>query len=333
MSADADRSSYRYTKDVISDRYDHCFSQYVDFNSVEHVLDVGSNRGAFINYLEQRYPGKDIVGVEPDPGVVDSYIDLPNVTVQVTRFENSDLPENKFDFAYCAHTLEHADSARGMLLGIRWALRPGGLLFIAVPNLIYHSDVIEELFIDPHTYHFNFHVLKNFASQMGFEVDYSGDPGDPELMLLLRKIEKEGAEFEYFPGEESAAKRAKAEVENYSLLIHQNREAIKDAVSQLNSTEDGLKTVIWGGGRIFDALVKFGGLDLSKVHRVVDKYLYKYESALYGCPLVSPDALVADDPDSLLVYIASRDYADEIRCEAEAFGITRFIQFGQNASL
>ena len=187
MSADADRSSYRYTKDVISDRYVKCFTQCVDFSKIENVLDVGSNRGAFIKFLEKQHPGKQIVGVEPDPSVTGAYSDLPNVSVQVCRLEHALLPENHFDFAYCAHTLEHADSAREMLLDIRRALKLGGLLFVAVPNLIYHSDVIEELFIDPHTFHFNFDLLRNFAAQMGFSVEYAGQPKEAELMLLLKK--------------------------------------------------------------------------------------------------------------------------------------------------
>ena len=73
MSADADRSSYRYTKDVIANRYEECFSMHVDFNLIKTVLDIGSNRGAFVNYLQTNYPGKNIVGIEPDPSVITGY--------------------------------------------------------------------------------------------------------------------------------------------------------------------------------------------------------------------------------------------------------------------
>ena len=82
-------------------------------------------------------------------------------------------------------------------------------------------------------------------------------------------------------------------------------------------------------GRILDGLVRFGGLDLSKVHMVVDKFLSAYVNQLHGCKLESPRALEKEDPDEVLVYIASRDYADEIRAEAQAMGVKSFIQFGK----
>ena len=330
MSSDADRSSYRYTKDVISDRYDVCFTQFVDFSIINEVLDVGSNRGAFIKYLESRFPGKRIVGIEPDPSVIADYASLPNVSVQTTRFENAELPENYFDFSYCAHTLEHADSAREMLLGIRRALKPGGLLFIAVPSLIFYSDIIEEIFIDPHTHHFDFHLLRDFASQCGFTVEYAGKPSDSDVMLLLRKNFSYVHGWPFSPSKSGHALEAKSGIQRYACNVHQNRLSLKESSRLLNEAGDLYKVVIWGGGRIFDALVRFGGLDMSKVYMVVDKYLHRYVDTLHGCRLSSPDSLSQEVPENLLVYIASRDYADEIREEAVSIGITQFIQFGKN---
>lgn len=331
MSADADRSSYRYTKDVVSERYEECFKKFIDFSAVVDVLDVGSNRGAFIRYLEKHYPGKRIVAIEPDTSVISGYASLPNVSIQGCRFEHAELPEGYFDLAYCSHTLEHADSARGMLLGIRRSLKLGGLLFVAVPNLIFYSDIIEEIFIDPHTYHFDFHLLKDFASQIGFTVEYSGNPGDPELMLLLRKNGDYSPNWPFCPKSLAHAAVAKSQILEYAEAIHRNRSLLYEAARCLNVAGEQYKVVIWGGGRIFDALSRFGGLDTSKVYMVVDKYLYRYVDNLHGCRLVSPNALLQEAPENLLVYIASRDYADEIRSEASAMGITQFIQFGKSA--
>lgn len=330
MSADADRSSYRYTKDVISDRYEECFTQFIDFSRIREVLDVGSNRGAFINYLETFHPGKRVVAIEPDSSVTSGYTSLPNVSIQACRFEHAQLPENYFDFSYCAHTLEHADSARSMLLGIRRALKPGGLLFVAVPSLIFYSDIIEEIFIDPHTYHFNFYLLKEFAIQIGFSVEYAGKPNDPELMLLLKKTENDSSSWPFIPGNLDYANAAKMAIIRYADDIHSNRRALKESARTLNEVGKRYKVVIWGGGRIFDALVRFGGLDMSKVYLVVDKYLHRYVDTIHGSPLVSPDQLRLEKPEELLVYIASRDYANEIRIEAAAMGVTHFIQFGKD---
>jgi SAM-dependent methyltransferase len=330
MSADADRSSYRYTKDVISGRYEKCFAQIPNFSCFKKVLDIGSNRGAFVRYLELNHPGKQITAIEPDSSVTDSYSVLSNVSLQICRFENAQLLENHYDFAYCAHTLEHANSAREMLCGARRALKTGGLFFVAVPNLIFHSDIIEEIFIDPHTYHFNFSLLRDFVSQMGFSIEYEGEPNEGDLILLLKKTDVDEADLKFVPTNRLLAQQTEDEIVVYKDNINRNRTLLRDSAVQLNATSDKKKIVIWGGGRIFDALVRFGGLDLSCVYLVVDKYLYRYVQELHGCKLDAPSALSAENPDTLLVYIASREYADEIRVEAGAFGITSFIQFGKN---
>lgn len=329
MSSDADRSSYRYTKDVISGRYDECLAQFVDFSTVHDVLDVGSNRGAFIQYLEDFHPGKHIVAVEPDSTVTKGYASMPNVTLHNCRFEHIELPESHFDFSYCAHTLEHADSAREMLLGIRSALKPGGKLLLAVPSLIFYSDIIEEIFIDPHTYHFDYYLLKDFVSQVGFEIVYSGRPDDAEVLLLLKKVGNNKTNACFSPSNKSLAGLAKTAVRDYQTNIHRNRDLVRQSVLRLHESAVHFHVVIWGGGRIFDALVRFGGLDLSKIDLVVDKYLYRYESALHGRPLESPDAIKDMNISKTLVYIASRDYADEIYSEASAMGINHFIIFGK----
>ncbi|QWC98974.1 class I SAM-dependent methyltransferase [Polynucleobacter paneuropaeus] len=329
MSADADRSSYRYTKDVISGRYDEIFASYVDFTTITNVLDVGSNRGAFVNYLEHNHQGKFIEAIEPDTSVVKEYADRLNVNVQVCRFENAELPTNYFDFAYCAHTLEHASSARLMLHGIGKALKPGGKFFLAVPNLLFYEDVIEEIFIDPHVYHFSYSILKECVEQLGFVIEYAGSPQEHEIIFLLRKIGSTFEEKIFLPLNLNLANQNKDSISNYHLKILRNRESLKESVELLNQASLSNKIVIWGGGRIFDALVRFGHLDVSKVYMVVDKYLHRYVKELYGRPLMSPDTLADLDTRNILVYIASREYAVEIEEEARKLGVRNFISFGE----
>lgn len=328
MSADADRSSFRYTKDVISGRYDDIFADHVNFSEISHVLDIGSNRGAFINYLDRRHPGRCIEAIEPDSSVVGEYAKRENVNVQVCRFEYAALEANHFDFAYCAHTLEHASSARFMLQGIGRALKPGGKFFLAVPNLLFYKDVIEEIFIDPHTYHFNYSILKDCVDQFGFSIDYAGSPRDHEIIFLLTKLRDVSEDTMFIPLNLYLSDKNKNSIKAYGVEIQENRNALKDSAILLKSASLNNKVVIWGGGRIFDALMRFGELDLSKIHMVVDKYLHKYVKEIYGRPLMSPEVLADQDNGDILVYVASREYAAEIEGEARKLGVTKFIFFG-----
>jgi hypothetical protein len=89
---------------------------------------------------------------------------------------------------------------------------------------------------------------------------------------------------------------------------------------------------VWGGGRIFDALVTFGELNKNDIHLVIDKFLSAYVNQIRGYELHSPSILENEDPNSVLVYIASRDYAREIMAEARTYGVDDFIVFGNKAN-
>lgn len=332
MSADADRSSFRYTKDLVSGSYLEVFNQYIEFNSFDKILDVGSNRGAFIKWIEANHQGKKITAIEPHPEIPNSYSGLKNVELHNCRFENVQLPSNTYDFAYCVHTLEHAVSAKDMLLGIKDSLKDGGFFFLAVPNVVFYSDIIEEIFIDPHTFHFNYNLLKDFVISLGFSIEYAGDATEADIILLLKKLKPTNLIGAFKSIDAGLSSKVKANVDNYSKNIINNRLDLKNSSEKLMVAAKVKKIVVWGGGRIFDALVTFGELNKNDIYLVIDKYLSLYVSEIKGYKLRPPSVLENEDINSILVYIASRDYADEIMAEARTYGINDFIVFGNKST-
>ena len=330
MSANADRSSFRYTKDLVAGRYLEVFNDIIDFNNVDTILDIGSNRGAFIRWIKSSYKEKKITAIEPHPEIPESYSGLDNIEFHNCRFENVDLSKNTYDFAYCVHTLEHAVSAKSMLLDIRDSLNYGGILFLAVPNVIFHNDVIEELFIDPHTFHFNYELLKTFVLSIGFDIIYAGDKLEPDIIFVLKKIRKSSKMVQFKPNINHASK-VKSEIKNYSKNIITNRNDLKDSTQKLREAAKSKKVIVWGGGRIFDALVTYGGLEKNDIHMVIDKFLSSYVNEIKGYKLYPPDIIEGQDKKLILIYVASRDYADEIIEEAKSYGIHDFIIFGRKS--
>ena len=332
MSADADRSSFRYTKDLVSGSYLKVFNQHVNFENINKILDVGSNRGAFIRWIEGNYQGKEITAIEPHPEIPSAYSGLPNVELHNCRFENTQLLSDYYDFAFCVHTLEHAVSAKDMLLGIKDSLKDGGTFFLAVPNVMFYGDIIEEIFIDPHTYHFNYKLLKDFVISLGFSVEYAGDSTGADIILLLKKVKVADSTATFRSVDENISSEVKADVKSYSKNIISNRLDLKNSAEMLRIAAKSKKVVVWGAGRIFDALVTFGELNENDIHLVVDKFLAAYISEIKGYKLHVPAVLENEDPSSILVYIASRDYADEIMAEARTYGIDDFFVFGNKAN-
>ena len=328
MSSDADRSSYRYTKTLVAGSYSDMMIEFIKPLQINKILDIGSNRGAFFKWASKNLEFNTITCIETDETIVEDYIGDPRVDLTIDRLENVNIEENEYDFAFCVHTLEHALSAKGMLKQIFDSLKVGGRFFVAVPNLVWHKDVIEEFFIDPHTFHFNFHVLKEMIKKTGFDIVHEGDPNGADAIFVLEKTNNnfiKNIDDQKFDVEIDI----KDSINQYKNLISYNRNLIKDTVQLIhNHCNNGEKYFIWGAGRIFDALIKFGGLKPHKNLFLIDKFLSDMFDHSNGIKVNKPHEISSIIDNQSIVYVASRDYKDEILLEAAQIGFKKSLVFG-----
>jgi SAM-dependent methyltransferase len=326
MSGDANRSSYRYTKELVFGNYLPLFERYLDFNAFRDVLDIGSNRGIFVDWALTHYPHLHIHAIEPQESVVQSYRDHANVNLEIARFEDVRLKESTYDFVYCVHTLEHSLSASQMVRESYRALKPGGLFFLAVPQtLLFHDDLIEEIFIDPHTFHFDLSIVSEFARQLGFKTVYSTEEKDAEVILILEKVH--AGEGKFVPVNGGAATRNIAKIASYRDTIHANRALLKKIGDRLNDLSNTNALIVWGAGRIFDILVREGKVDTSRIKVVFDKVLYKFIDQAHGCAISQPRPRSDFEEPGVVVFIASREYSAEIKEDAKKLGYDNMISF------
>ena len=304
--------------------------EHVDWRAVTNVLDVGSNRGDFLLWLNGAHPGLALTGVEPDLTVVADYADMPNLDFRGARLENVELPPAHFDFVYCSHTLEHAASASQMLKAIYVTLKPGGRLFLEVPNIaiLMDPEISEEFFIDKHSFHFSHEILALFARHLNYEVCYASpksDIGNITFILTRGPGALNDAPFAGF--DPLAAANAVRMIGDYEQALTRNREKLKPIAERLNAFMDRQRVAFWGGGRLFDALVRFGDLDTGKVHVLVDAYLSKYLTEVHGVKLYGPDKLRSADPQVLV--ILAKSSAADIAKQARRYGINNVISFSE----
>ena len=88
------------------------------------LLDVGAGRGRFVGVA--RAAGYAAEGIEPagaGPGV------------RRATLGEADVPAGSLDVVTLWHVLEHLEDPAGALAAVAVALRPGGALLVAVPNL------------------------------------------------------------------------------------------------------------------------------------------------------------------------------------------------------
>ena len=112
------------------------------------VLDIGCGIG---NYLEELYKkGHLINGIDISENMLRTskerlkkYISVPPLCR--TDIENLPFPDNKFDVVFCVGVLEYLESDEKALEQISRVLKPGGLLFLTLPNILSIRN-----FLDPY---------------------------------------------------------------------------------------------------------------------------------------------------------------------------------------
>lgn len=151
----------------------------------EDVVDFGCGDGALLRKLPSR-TGRS-VGVDHNSAAIDS-LRATGVEAYSLSFEEFSWREQeKFDTAWAMQVLEHLPDVTALLEACRRVLRPGGRLFIAVPNAGRVVDRFEPQDCPPH------HIsrwresdLSMLADRFGFElVRVDREPGHDDLRRLV----------------------------------------------------------------------------------------------------------------------------------------------------
>ena len=96
------------------------------------LLDVGCGDGRFLAAMAAR--GWRTEGVETDSVAAHLARQRSKSVIHETPLEAAQFPDNSFDMVSLLHVLEHVPDPRATLTEAHRILRPGGALFLAVPN-------------------------------------------------------------------------------------------------------------------------------------------------------------------------------------------------------
>jgi SAM-dependent methyltransferase len=97
------------------------------------ALDVGCGSGTFLAVLKQL--GWSVQGVELSQAAADAAKSNLDIDVFVGDLKEAGFADSEFDFISFNHSLEHLPDIVGVLTEVRRILRPGGRLYIEVPNV------------------------------------------------------------------------------------------------------------------------------------------------------------------------------------------------------
>jgi SAM-dependent methyltransferase len=136
----------------------------------ESILDIGSGVGAFVRTMQQA--GWSVTGLEPDGGARAHAKTDFGVELQDSN-QLFQLPEKSFDAITLWHVLEHVHDLQGYMERLKNLIRPGGRLFIAVPNYTSKDAGIYAQYwaawdVPRHLYHFSPGAMETLLSGFGF---------------------------------------------------------------------------------------------------------------------------------------------------------------------
>jgi SAM-dependent methyltransferase len=97
------------------------------------LLDVGCADGLFLNLAKSR--GWNATGVEISDGLSLQARDNFNLQVHKGTLSSAKFPADSFDVVTFIHNLEHSPNPRSIIKEVNRILKPGGHIFVAVPNL------------------------------------------------------------------------------------------------------------------------------------------------------------------------------------------------------
>lgn len=150
------RTDHLYRYQLINDRL-----RRTDAKTSINGLDIfcGNGYGTFL--LTQHNPNVHVIGIDGSAEAIaqanENYALINNLFAQ--KLFPFVLPQQAFDFIACFESLEHVEADEAMLSAIVAAVKPGGLIFISVPN-----QKFNDLQKNPHAFHVRHYLHDEFLA-------------------------------------------------------------------------------------------------------------------------------------------------------------------------
>ena len=135
------------------------------------ILEIGGGNGFVLDYALKRGCG-EILGVEPSTRAVESASPEVKPYMVVSMFKRGAVNSGKFDCAAMFHVMDHLPDPLETLEGINDALKPGGVVVIAVHNVDSWSARLfkstSPIFDVEHTFLYSKNTAINILQKAGF---------------------------------------------------------------------------------------------------------------------------------------------------------------------
>ena len=301
------------------DTYDFIVQQIQPFlaNEQARIVDVGCATGGLLATF-QKNGYRNILGIDPSPSCSRTAQKLYGIRVENRPVSEISEFESSFDLVILNSVLEHIQDLDSSLKALWNILKPGGLIWIEVPDVTRFAELTSVAFQQFSMEHINFFSSKSLTNLMqknGFEVEAIWQNirrleaiQDPALSTLFRRNEK-ASDIPTLSVDKDT-RPALIEYLEYSYQVD------GDVLKKIDEIVDsGQIIIVWGVGTHTQRLLATSRLSKANIKAFIDSNPNYQGKSLNNVPIYSPEA-IADMAEPIMV--SSRLYQDEIVHEIRA---------------
>lgn len=274
------------------------------------VVDIGCATGSLLVALAQRGM-HDVIGMDPSPG---SAAVAASRGVRVVTGTLADLPPEigVVDVVTMNGVFEHLWDVGAAARAVTSALRPGGLLYVEVPDAARYCHPYVAPYQDfntEHVNHFSAVTLDRLLRRFGFEALWQGE-ADAELGPGFLAATTAGAwRFTGRSAMPRPASSGRDEALAAELAEYAGRSASDMAAAdafvdeQLGNAED---VAVWGIGEVAYKLLAMRALAGRRIVSLIDGNSARHGMRIRGVDVTGPEALATTDAPVVVSSVLAR---------------------------
>ena len=286
-------------------------SAFLSARQAGRLLDIGCGSGGFLDALRGCGLDKwELCGLDPSATACEK-ARAKGYRVEQACLGDEDFPPRTFDGISLVSVLEHLPDPRAALARVRKLLKPDGIVFIEVPNVLQPDLSVSGYFSLEHIQHFTQASLARLMRDCGWEETLSSQVQKGHAIRLVgtRRLSDWGDwHMSEFPDDADEAGRA---VRHYAI---QEARFLKHINQQLRTTLDAWKRT----GRT--SAVYGAGIHTASMMSHIDLWYYcdylldgdprKQGTEFLGKKIFAPEEMLALGIDCILV--SSQRFQEEI---------------------
>lgn len=284
-------------------------ARFVAANVVDHtapVLDVGTATGGFLlGLMEAGF--ERLYGVDPSPDAVRVARDDFGLDVAIGGLDAAVSWGLKFGLVSYVAVLEHVLEPREQVREVSRFLRPGGHIFVSVPDAGSFKNHVGAPFQEFSVEHINYFTRRSLANAMGAE-GYSLVAERTVVLPLGTDGHGPALEAAYrWDGAVSPRQPDDSGADDVREYIHRSgvREAsLLERIATLASS--GERIYVWGTGTHTLHLLETSRLGDCQIEAFLDSNPHYAGATLAGRPVIAPSALQAVDAPILVCSAVSQ---------------------------